>query len=378
MIPQLPYSVAGRVQEVVAALGRTEDVRFSPGLQRLAVAAYTSNRVVVFDIRIESSQGKTEVALTGGVDLSSPAVHGLHGLAFIDDDTIVVTSRERDVAIFSLPPGEPHVPSSEVLPLATWTGDRGASTVSVSPIEKDLYEVLICDNAAHSVTRHVVERHAVSVRRSSELLLRKHLSIPDGVSVSPDRRWMAVSNHGTHNVLMYERASRSFPDADPDGILRRVYYPHGLCFSPDGDYLFVADAGAPYVHVYARHPDDWRGVRYPIASARVMDDALFRQGHSNPQEGGPKGLDIAADVIVLTSEYQPLAFFHAPTLLHHARHSASHSESTALDIDYELRVMQTARSAAAEANALRNSRSWRMMAPLRRLRAAVRGTQSHG
>jgi hypothetical protein len=210
--------------------------------------------------------------------------------------------------------------------------------------------------------------------RNSDVLLQKYLDIPDGVSVSPDRRWIAVSNHSTHNVLLYANSPALNADADPDGILRRVYRPHGLRFSADGRYLFVADAAAPYLHIYAQHPDEWRGVRHPVSTVRIMDEAMFRRGRHNEQEGGPKGLDIDAgsNVLVVTSECQPLAFFDLPALLQHAFAGGSMQEQRILDIRYELSLMQERARQATEANALRASRSWRITAPLRRLNSILR------
>ncbi|MGH6894014.1 MAG: hypothetical protein ACREEP_17350 [Dongiaceae bacterium] len=93
-------------------------------------------------------------------------------------------------------------------------------------------------------------------------------------------------------------------DADPDGILRCVSYPHGLRFGADDRYVFVADAGAPYVHFYANDGQGWRGVRNPVMSFRVMDEPVFVRGRHNPREGGPKGIDIdrGMNVLVATSD----------------------------------------------------------------------------
>jgi hypothetical protein len=133
--------------------------------------------------------------------------------------------------------------------------------VAVTRVKEDVGEVLICNNYGHTVTRHLLDRAADGAMRNSEILLNKYLNGPDGVSLSPDRRWIAVSNHTTHNVLLYENSPALNSDAKPDGILRCIYYPHGLRFSADGRHLFVADAGAPYLHIYAQDPDQWRGVR---------------------------------------------------------------------------------------------------------------------
>jgi hypothetical protein len=74
MVLEIEYSAPQSVTDAVGSLGRTEDVRFSPSNRRLAVASFHRNRIVVFDIDIASSRGATQVALTGGVELSSPAL----------------------------------------------------------------------------------------------------------------------------------------------------------------------------------------------------------------------------------------------------------------------------------------------------------------
>jgi hypothetical protein len=382
MVLDIEYTAPQSVTDAVGSLGRTEDVRLSPSNRRLAVASFHRNRIAVFDIDIASSRGATQVALTGGVELSSPALQWPHGLDFIDDDTLIVTSRRSDVALFKLPSGERHVPSHEVLPIARWPSDgptllNAPGSVVVTRVEEDACEVLICNNNGHTVTRHRFDRDAGRGIRHSEILLQKYLRIPDGVSVSPDRRWIAVSNHTTHNVLLYENSAALNAAAEPDGILRGVHYPHGLRFSADGRHLFVADAGAPYLHIYAQHPDQWRGVRHPIATVRIMDDVVFGRGRHNPEEGGPKGLDIdtCSNVLVVTSECQPLAFFDVPALLQHAFAGGSVREQTILAISYELSLMQESRTMAekaTEANALLDSMSWRITAPLRRLNSALR------
>ena len=205
----------------------------------------------------------------------------------------------------------------------------------------------------------LLARDAARTLRRSEVLLQRYLDIPDGVSVSPDRRWIAVSNHTPHNV----------------------HYPHGVRFSADGGHLFVADAGAPYLHVYAPGPDQWRGVRHPLATVRIMDDAAFERGRFNPEEGGPKGLDLDASsrVLVVTSECQPLAFFDVRALLEPALAGGSAREQSILGMGHELALMRESRrraEKATEADALRNSRSWRITAPLRRLNAAFRRHRS--
>ncbi|HEX8679597.1 MAG TPA: hypothetical protein VF683_06545, partial [Chthoniobacterales bacterium] len=319
------------------------------------------------------------------VELASPVLQSPHGLDFIDDETLIVTSRGSDVALFELPPGEEVVRTHEVLPIGSWPANAATllhtpGSVAVSHAGDDGCEVLICNNYAHTVTRHRAASDRTRALKTSEILLRKYLHIPDSVAVSRDRRWIAVSNHSTHDVLLYENSPALNPETKPDGILRGVLYPHGLRFSADGRHLFVADAGAPYLHVYAQDFDEWRGVRDPAASVKIMDDAAFEMGRHIPQSGGPKGLDIdaACRVVVVTSEYQPLAFFDMPALLQHTVAGDAARERTILRFDHELSRMQDEAVTAdklVRLDAMLTSISWRITAPIRRLKSIVSGRQ---
>ncbi|HEY1385429.1 MAG TPA: hypothetical protein VGF43_17525, partial [Dongiaceae bacterium] len=199
----------------------------------------------------------------------------------------------------------------------------------------------------------------------------KWLNLPDGVSASRDGSWIAVSNHNTHNVLLYDNTRALHGESVPDGALRCVYYPHGLRFTADGRHILVADAGAPYIHVYAQDGQGWGGVRNPAASIHIMADAVFARGRNNLQEGGPKGLDIdrGGAVLVATSEHQPLVFFDLPALL--ARVPAT---PEVLDVRYELGILEHADRLRARLHQAED-RAARAEARLARARTRKRGRQ---
>ena len=263
-------------------------------------------------------------------------------------------------------------------------------SVSIYQKERHLYEALICNNAGHTLTRHLLDlSYGCSIRRS-EVLLKKWLDIPDGVCISEDRHWIAISNHNSQSVFIYDYTASLDAWSDPDAILRCVYYPHGLRFTPDGRFIIVADAGAPYVHIYAKNRSSWGGVHHPIRSLRVINDQDFLRGRHNPQEGGPKGIDLskAMNILAITCESQPLAFFDLSTILENAAllslfsarneqkdESCSHAQR-ALEMKYELEIQRKLnRGARAEAQvtSLKNSRFWRITAPLRRVLCARAG-----
>jgi len=382
MAVQLEYSASPGVAEVIADLRRTEDICFSPDNRRLLIAGFARHQLTVFDIDITPSAGGTRIALTGGVQLSSPALRLPHGVAFVGDDTVIVSNRFNDVSLFKLPPGASPVRSVELEPLARWpAGDltlwNSPGSVAVARVEPDACEVLICNNESHTVTRNHLGWKDGSHVFGSEIVVHKYLRIPDGVALSADRRWMAVSNHSPHSVLLYEAPSAPGAEDEPYGVLRGAYYPHGLRFSADGRHLFVVDAGAPFLHVYVQGGDGWRGVRHPAATVRIMDATTFARGRHNPEEGGAKGiaLDAGSHVLATTCESQPLAFWDLPSVLRHAAADGAAREQSVLDVRYELSLIQEGlrmASEATQADFMRSSLSWRLTAPLRRINRMIR------
>lgn len=333
---KLDYRATERARAIIASLGRTEDIRFSPDNRRLAIAAFNSNRIAILDVVLDRSGGAPAIALTGGFEISSPAMSYPHGVDFLDDETIVVASRRSGVAIFRLPPaGAGDCTLSPLRSLASGKGAivRTPGSVAVIPGEGGRREVLVCNNYADTVSRHVVDRSAGDDIVESGVLLAKWLNLPDGICASRDGRWIAVSNHNTHGVLIYDRFAPLDEDSSPVGVLRGASFPHGMRFSMDGRHLFLADAGAPFVHVYACGDQGWHGTRMPSASIRMMDAEVFRRGRTNPQEGGPKGIDFdkAMNVLVTTCEQQTLRFLDAAAVL-----SAASAVAPVVEVEYEL------------------------------------------
>jgi hypothetical protein len=69
--------------------------------------------------------------------------------------------------------------------------------------------------------------------------------------------------------------------------------------------------------VYLGIGDDWRGTRDPVASLRLLSEEAYLLGRENPEEGGPKGIDIdgGMNVLAATCEQMPLAFFDLKAML---------------------------------------------------------------
>ena len=313
MSARLECIVSPSARAALDDLGRTEDVMFSPNGRRLAIAGFRANRLAIFDVAILQSEQVRKVIVGGVVEIESTALRNPHGLCFLDDETLAVANREGGVHLYAAPQ---RPPACSVQPIHTITGStsvsiRNPGSVASFPLGPDALELLVCHNYSNVVTRHVLDRRHGFASVQDDVLLRRGLQVPDGICFSSDGRWIAVSCHDTHEVLLYRRTPALNADTAPEAVLRNVICPHGVRFTPDHRHLLVADAHARYVNVYARGDAGWRGVREPCRMFPVLDRATYLQGRSNPVEGGPKGIDIDPGMTVLacTTEFQTLAFF---------------------------------------------------------------------
>ena len=378
-VHEIPFRVEGNVGATLGGMGRTEDVRLSPDGRRLAIACYARNRVLVVEISIDRTSAGVTVALDGLQELSAAALDEPHGVDFVDNDTLVVSNRSAGVTVLRIPD---HLGDMAATISARDPGLLQApGSVTVRHLGGGRHEALVCNNWGHTITRHTIDRD--DGLSYGEVVAHRFLDVPDGLAISRDGRWVAVSNHSTHSVLIYADSTLG-EDAEPVGVLRGVLYPHGLRFTGDDRHLVVADAGAPYVHVFAAANGDWRRAGYPAASVRVMSDEVFARGRYNPTEGGPKGIDIdpRTGVLVATSEHLGLGFFDFAPVLERPADVAPEEDALR---QYELHALetveqhrQTTANAVHQLRAIQQTKAWRFMEPARRLYRAVRRFRPRG
>jgi hypothetical protein len=369
---RLTYTASDHVQNVIADLGRTEDVKFSPSNCRLAVACFGKNQIVIFNVCITGAPYERKISLTDATKIFSPYLRYPHGIDFIDEERIIVANREGDATIFELPRGEGGGSSHQLDPIGVLGADNfihSPGAVSVIRKDQEIYEVLLCNNYADRVTKHVIDLNGGCSSKDDEVLLKKWLDFPDGMSVSGT--WIAISNHDGRNVLLYDRSAPLHEGSDPDGILGCIRRPHGVRFTSDGRFALATDYEGSYVHIYMKDDSDWRGVHTPLKSFRVMNDEDRPKG-IDIDPSGPKGVDVdsSLNTLVTTCEVQPLAFFDFAAITQEAcllQRGGACQEQASFQIKYELDRLCEAKQLAQ----LRESLSWRITAPLRSARASL-------
>lgn len=377
---RIAYTASAQVRDVIARMGRTEDLRFSPNQKQLAVACINENQIVVFDLEIQDLPSGKQIHLAHAAVLSSPDLKAPHGLDFLDPQTLLVANRAGGICQLKLP--ERGTDSDVTHAVATSLALDPSRThtpgsLALSALNEEHCELLVCNNYRHTVGRLKFLRSEGLPSSRPEIFLEKWLNIPDGISASPSGQWVAVSNHSLHAGMLYQRLDAG-PDADPQALLLGAHYPHGVRIVMDDRIILMADAGAPFVHLYCCPDRHWQGLHYPRYSLRTLEAITFRKGRYSPQEGGPKGIDLhlTSHILGTTCEAQPLAFFDLQSLLETCcATSIDHlgtpmGKDTEQDVRYELdylRQQAKATEALPRLHAIQGSRVWRLTAPFRHM-----------
>jgi WD40 repeat protein len=331
------YDAPDHTREVISTIGRTEDVRLSPNNQRLAIADFLNDRIIILFIQIDESKSGPVIHFSDYSIILSDELKYPHGLAFLDEEHLITANRKGYVSIFKIPGASEASSGLKTAAFSTLKGSF-ASRIS-SPGSVECYQpgeggsvVLVCNNYIHSVTSHRVEIGKELRVRRDRVIVRKGMKIPDGISVSFDRRWIAVSNHVKGEVWVYRNTKWLNRFSSPVGVLSGVVCPHGLRFSPDGKRLFVADAASSYLHVYESEQCDWAITSGATRSIQILDDETFKLGRNNPFEGGLKGIDIDSRglILVSTCQHQTLRFHDLKKLLAQPSYNMPIQESTEL------------------------------------------------
>lgn len=375
------------VLKTIAALGRTEDVSWSPNGRRIALAGIAVDKLLILGVDCRLEDGHKCIHVSDAMQVVSSSLKRPHGVCWVSDGTVAVASREGNVSFFDIPAAQRPVSACRLQPLATvGKGDtellKSPGSLCARPLGSGLLELWVCNGFAHYVTHHLLDARSGLTHVDAQVLMREGLEVPDGVALDPAGDWVAISNHDRHVVALYRNDARLEAAARPSAELHGLSYPHGVCFAAGGSVLLVADAGTPHIALFRRAPQGWPdGASEPHALVRVLDDATFRKGQHNPREGGPKGVDVHEPwgLLVTTCAEQPLAFFDLEAILPpDLRQQDTLAPAQAAGEGLRTAMLRLARGVSAreallmgavrnEAALMRASWSWRVTAPLRSL-----------
>ncbi len=312
----ISYSAAPEVEKLISGMGRTEDMKFSPDYRWLAILSYDDNVIYLYSTNIKYRNNAKIVDIQKYIIIRSKCLREPHGISFIENTHIIIANRAGVISILNLPADSENNTEVKIEPIATIKSNykcrvKTPGSVASFKVDDGNFRVLACNTFIHTVTAHNVNVLRDIKVKNEGVLIREGLSIPDGICVSPDGNWVAVSNHSTGTVLLYRLEPELNKKTKPCGVLEGIVCPHAIRFSKDGHMLFVADAGSPYMHIYKTPHGDWRSTQKPYKSIRMLSEDVFSLGRYNAEEGGIKGIDIDCknNILAVTCEHLPLAFY---------------------------------------------------------------------
>jgi hypothetical protein len=331
----IPYTTTPEVQKVIDVMGRTEDMQFSPDRKWLAVAGFRNSKLYLYATNILTENNSKVIHLDNSMVLDSSSIREPHGLHYMDDRHLLIANRAGAIVILRIPDLTEDNAEYKIKPVATIRTSlkcrvKSPGSICSYRMEDGRYRVLACNNYIDTVTSHIVTLGEKVTVENEGVLIRKNLAIPDGICLSPDNQWLAVSNHSHGTVLMYRFDENLHKNSDPDGVLEGIVCPHAIRFSQDGKMVLVADSASAYMHLYHRRGDGWTETQKPEKTIRILEDDVFKAGRANAQEGGLKGTDIVHDenLLVVCCEHLGMAFFHLDEVLDMAH----------VEVDEEIRV----------------------------------------
>lgn len=298
-------------------VGRTEDIRFSKDITRAAIAGFLQHCCILLHIQVQIIDENPKIIIVGSTKITSKNLTHPHGVEFIGNEYLIVCNRTGCIDVFDIRNIQFNDKVIDLKPIRTikranfFEKINSPGSLAVLHSSDKKIEILVCNNYSHQITHHDIPLKSRFKLTKSSIFLKNGLNIPDGISINKNKTWVAISNHGTNSVLLFDLKSKLSISSEHTGELINIGYPHGIRFSEDGNKIFVADAGSPYIFVYETIDDSWNGKFEPVTKYKVLSDEDYLRGRTNPEEGGPKGLDIIekASLIAITNQETPFQIF---------------------------------------------------------------------
>jgi hypothetical protein len=303
---------------------RTEDAKFSPSGRLLVMVP--KKAILIFSIDTSSRP----IRINRYAELHSSSLAFPHGVDFLSEDIIVVANREGWVTFYRIPGVDEWEASMNIEPIheleSIWFGPKGATRMSgdrsvrcgPGAVRVHGNRLFIGTNYLNTVTVHPFQLHQGTIETGDgALMAQAGLELPDGLALTRDGRWMAVSDTGHNRVVVYRCA-----DNAQSCELRDVNLgaPHGLCFDPTGRRLYVSDAGERFLHVFTSADGAWSSsaersaFKLPAVEMEVLRKTKESVAEQfRPLVGGLKGIDLdpAGRVMATTCLHQTLRFLGA-------------------------------------------------------------------
>lgn len=289
---------------------RFEGVGLSPSGDILGVATSENNTVLLFRRKPDGLFEDRPYCTIGGPDsgLAYP-----HDVAFSAcGQLLAVAQRRGAIAIYEKNPGGSGYGPERAFEIIG-PESKLAFSDGVAFVPPDESYIAVCNLEPGTISFYRwTSRHPIRFETIPEFELR-HPSVnqPDGLAFSRDGKWLAVANHGAHSVCIFQRQRRVFSGGKlryrrkPVAVIKdpQFRYPHSVAFTPQTTHLVVTNAGANHFSAYGPtngYFRTWWSARPVLTKIVSNEDSFMEVNARNKMEGGPKGIAIHEDKLVVS------------------------------------------------------------------------------
>lgn len=245
----------------ISLIGRSESVKASPSGQKLAYSSFDLNEVIIFDYIVDYNGIRIQRNIRFGTGLKSP-----HGLAWIDEHTIVVANRGGPAVVFNISDSTcNYIRSIEEM------SKSNDVTVSVGPQNVKLY---FCKTNNKIDYCDLNDDWSVSVHGSLAAL--SDLQVPDGIALSPSGKILAITSALDDRIVIYDIKKQTHH------TIGNTDRPHSVCFLTED--LILTTGGNDHSVVCWSTANN-----HLIYKFRILNKQQFSLRYSDT-EGGVKGI----------------------------------------------------------------------------------------
>lgn len=288
VLEQEPFYV---IKGEESGLSHPEGIAFTPDGRYVAIANSNANSIAFYEI---CGSGIPAFEIKGPETL----LHYPHDLAFTPNGKyLAVANREGNTATIYRRNKKESSFDLNPIHIIKDSSFNGIGAVAYSPSEDIL---ALGDTYSNRILLYLFSEEEYQSTPSCQL----NASVVDGLSFSPDGKFLGVTSHYNHSALFFKRKleSRSLfarrPVNSIEGKDSRLKYSHSLAFHPTKDIIAISSAGGTtdVSFFQTRIKKHCSFFLSPIQTLELlMEDIRSAIEREYPEECGGKGVAFSPD-----------------------------------------------------------------------------------
>lgn len=295
VVDDLPITIIGNNG---SGLGHPEGIAFTPSGDFIAVANAGINTISFYKRRDSTYETSPSFILQNPQSqLSYP-----HDVSFSPDEKYLAVANGANSSITIYKKSSIHSFYDEA-PIAVIKGEASTvpHAVKFAPIGNTFAVANVWGNSIA-----LYHYHEDKYDQSPYQVIINPVDIlnrPDGLAFSSDGELLAVTSHGNHSVVLYQRIphSQGLYSPEPIEILQgeetHFCFTHSVSFHPSNDYLAVSSAGGKKtLSIFKKVSNQFpRYSTFPEQTLEIYNPDALHLRDQFPEEGGVKGIAFSPD-----------------------------------------------------------------------------------